>query len=231
MQNKILLAAVAAASAAPFVADAATYTVTLTQVLQYSNSGTAGSAQNITSSTATWSYDDVTNLVTQTGGTFNARFTTNPATTLYRTLITGLVMGNGGAATASSYSCVEGNFGTNVGASICGGYTFGGNFSNESSSSWGPGTAVSRTIGGDDSASVVPQASIALLNSMNTITWDGTTLALRNATCTGPCTTANAGAFNNGQQWTFSVVPVPPAVWLFGSALGVMGWMRRKVST
>jgi hypothetical protein len=25
-----------------------------------------------------------------------------------------------------------------------------------------------------------------------------------------------------------SVVPVPPAVYLFGSALGVMGWMRRK---
>lgn len=26
------------------------------------------------------------------------------------------------------------------------------------------------------------------------------------------------------------VVPVPAAVWLFGSALGVMGWMRRKAS-
>ncbi|MEQ1802479.1 MAG: DUF1566 domain-containing protein [Gammaproteobacteria bacterium] len=25
-----------------------------------------------------------------------------------------------------------------------------------------------------------------------------------------------------------AVVPIPPAVWLFGSALGVMGWMRRK---
>jgi len=24
-------------------------------------------------------------------------------------------------------------------------------------------------------------------------------------------------------------VPIPPAVWLFGSALGVMGWMRRKI--
>jgi hypothetical protein len=27
------------------------------------------------------------------------------------------------------------------------------------------------------------------------------------------------------------VIPVPPAVWLFGSALGVMGWMRRKAAS
>lgn len=27
---------------------------------------------------------------------------------------------------------------------------------------------------------------------------------------------------------TFSVVPVPGAVWLFGSALGLLGWLRRK---
>lgn len=31
--------------------------------------------------------------------------------------------------------------------------------------------------------------------------------------------------------YNYSVVPVPPAVWLFGSALGVMGWMRRTVSS
>ncbi len=29
---------------------------------------------------------------------------------------------------------------------------------------------------------------------------------------------------------TAVVVPIPPAVWLFGSALGVMGWMRRKLT-
>jgi hypothetical protein len=30
--------------------------------------------------------------------------------------------------------------------------------------------------------------------------------------------------------YTYSVVPVPAAVWLFGSALGLLGWMRRKAT-
>jgi hypothetical protein len=34
----------------------------------------------------------------------------------------------------------------------------------------------------------------------------------------------------SGGQLTLTQVPTPPAVYLFGSALGVMGWMRRKVS-
>jgi hypothetical protein len=118
-----------------------------------------------------------------------------------------------------------------VGASICGNYNLGGNFTNESTTSWGPGTAVSRTIGGDDFA-LGPQQSIASLNGMTTISWVGTTLVLANATCTGSCTTLPAGAFNSGQRWTFNagpqVVPVPAAVWLFGSALGLLGVARRR---
>lgn len=32
-----------------------------------------------------------------------------------------------------------------------------------------------------------------------------------------------------GYVFTFTaVIPVPPAVWLFGSALGLLGWLRRK---
>jgi len=37
----------------------------------------------------------------------------------------------------------------------------------------------------------------------------------------------NAWAVHSGD---FAVIPLPPAVWLFGSALGVMGWLRRKAA-
>jgi len=32
----------------------------------------------------------------------------------------------------------------------------------------------------------------------------------------------------NANVSSFTIVPVPAAVWLFGSALGLLGWMRRK---
>ena len=68
---------------------------------------------------------------------------------------------------------------------------------------------------------------------MSTISWVCTTLVLANRTCTGPCTHAAVGAFNDGYHLHLLCAgpletPVPAAVWLFGSALGVMGLMRRK---
>lgn len=38
----------------------------------------------------------------------------------------------------------------------------------------------------------------------------------------------NSG-YESMDNFTYSVVPIPPAVWLFGSALGLTGVMRRKV--
>ena len=182
------------------------------QVAEYNNSAPSGFAGNISSSTATWSYDDSTGLISQTGGLFQVRFNNAPTSTLWRTSITGLVIGNGGAASAATYVCTEGNFGGNVGASICGNYSFGANFANESTATWGPGTSTSRAIGGDDLASGT-QESIAALNGMTTISWVGTALVLHNGTCTGACFTT-PGGFNDGQKWTFNAgpqVPVPAA--------------------
>jgi hypothetical protein len=235
-QKTALAIAIAAGISGMTVADdasAATYSATLTQILTYSNNSTAGSSLNIASSTGlTWSYDDVTNLMTQTAGTINARATTAPTSTLFRQFITGLVIGNAGAASAATFSCVEGNFGAGVGANICGNYVLGANFANESTTTWGPGTAASRTIGGDDVASGAQQ-TIAALNGMSTISWVGTTLVLTNGTCTGPCVSLGGAARNNGYRYTFTagpqaVVPVPAAVWLFGSALGLLGVARRQ---
>ncbi len=191
-------------------AGAAAYTGTLSQILTYSNGSLSGTALNVSSSTGlSWYYDDVTNLVTQTGGTLNARATTAPTTTLFRQLITGLVIGNGGAASATSYACVEGNFGANVGASICGNYTLGGNFANDSTTTWGPGTAASRTIGGDDAASG-PQQTIAALNGM-TANQTGLTLVMSNATCTNPVNCNGTTTFNTGYKYTFDLVAAATA--------------------
>ena len=167
-QKSALAVAIAAGVGGMTVADdaaAATYTATLTQHPDLQQQRHPGSPLNISSSTGlTWSYNDVTNLMTQTGGTLNARATTAPTSTLFRQFITGLVIGNGAAASAATFSCVEGNFGAGVGASICGNYLLGGNFTNESTTTWGPGTAVCRTLGGDDTAAGAQQ-TIAVLTA------------------------------------------------------------------
>lgn len=180
-------------------ADAAVYSATLTQALTYANNSPFGSACNFSSSTATWTYDDVSGVLTQASGEYNLRVSTGPST-LYRTLITGLVVGNGQLAAASSYVCTEGNFGATVGASICGNYLFGGNFLDESASTWGPGTEYSRNLGGDDVAAGVPQ-NIDRFHGMTTVSFDPAgTLVLTNKACVGTCP---AGGNNFGHQWTF----------------------------
>jgi hypothetical protein len=223
------LAVAVAATVGAGGAEAATYVAVLTNVGQYSNSGL--SAGNITSSTATFTYDDVAGLLTQAGGMVNVRFTTAPTATLFRHMVTGLVIGGGSAATATTFQCIEGNFGGNVGASICGNYGFGANFANESTSSWGPGTAYSRTIVGDDLAAG-PQQNIGFYDGFNQVSWIGTSLVLSNATCTGICATLPAGSFNSGYRWELTAgpqtVPIPAAAWLFGGALPLLGALRRR---
>jgi hypothetical protein len=200
-----LAAAISASLGAPAAAQAEIFPMTLNSVTSYSGNGS--SALNLSSSTATWSYDDVTSLLTQTGGTFNVRFLISPTTTLFRHNITGMTLGGAAAATASSYLCAEGNWGNNVGASLCGNYSFGANYTNESTTTWGPGTTYARTIGGDDSA-LGPQQNLSAYDGFTTVNWSGTTLTLSNATCNpaapgGANGCATTGGFNTGFTWTY----------------------------
>lgn len=212
-------------------AQAATYAATLTEFINYRPFGSA--AANITSSTATWLYDDGTGLLSQTGGTFNVRFTIAPTATLFRHTITGLVIGNGGAATATSYNCTEGNFGSTVGANLCGNYDFGANFLSESTATWGPGTAVFRSIGGDDLIAG-PQQAIAQYSGFNTVSFVGTSLILSSAVC-NPYTPGSAfacatlGGYNQGYTWKLEAVPevpLPATAWLLGTAIAGLGLRR-----
>ena len=218
-----------AATLSATAADAAVISIVQYKDISYSGNGSASG--NISSSTATWSYDTVTGALSETGGTFDVRFTTAPTSTIFRHSITGLVLG-APTATAATFFCTEGNFGATVGASICGNYGFGGNFANESSSSWGPGTAAARTIGGDD-VSYGPQQAISAYNYFATTFFNGTQLIMSNASCNvyapgnaNGC--ATVGGFNTGYTWVLSTVPVPAAVWLFGSGLGLLGAVRRR---
>jgi hypothetical protein len=190
----------------------------LTFVSEVGESANGSSQDNIASTTATWSYDTATDILSGTGLYSSASQIIPIPGQLFTRNISDLTVGNGGAAAATAYSCIEGSFGGGVGASLCGNYNFGANFLQESTNSWGPGTAFSQTVGGDD-VSIGPQQSLAQHDGMFG-NWNGTTLVMTNA-ITGV----------SGYDMIFVKVPVPAAVWLFGSALGLLGWARRRATT
>jgi hypothetical protein len=175
------------------------------------------SSADISLSTATWSYDTLTGVVSG-NGLYIAYSEINPlpSSSLFTRTMSNLVVGGGNLASAASYDCFDGMFGAGVGANLCGNYNYGGNFVDDSTLVYGPGTSFSRTIGGDDASVGTPQ-NISQYDGM-TSDWDGTTLIV-----------SNYDFDTGGYNMTFvEAVPIPAAAWLFGSALGLLGWIRHK---
>lgn len=179
-------------------------------------------------STAVWDWDGTTLSST---GTYNGSlyYANNPAGSAVTgdTIVNLSINTATSTATAASFRCTEGTFLSSVGASGCGNYSFGTNFINESTTTWGPGTNVSQILGGDD-VSGGPAGSIAdygygLMGFSGTGMNVGDFVMLGNGIAIG---TADA------ELMTFEVVasalPEPAVVLLFGSSLGLIGWMRRK---
>jgi hypothetical protein len=181
-------------------------------------------------STATWQYDTASQSLAQTGGTFNLTMKLAPASAVWTHSFTDLTLLDVYGGSASSFICTEGNYGVSENTNFCGGYKLGDNFIDESTATWGPGLAYSRTIGGDDDPTYA-QWSVAsyLYAGYHSVSWDGTTLVFGNARCLSDCSTMPSG-LNNGNLFTLQVspVPAPGGIWLLGTALGMVAWKRRR---
>ncbi len=223
MKKSKVAIAVATAIGAAGAANAADVAVTLTAVNTGSNNG---ESLGFLSGTLTGTYNTTSGVVTMDAGTTSVLFNLSPlpGNELFTHNHTNWTTG-GGAYAASAYSCAEGQFGGGVGAHLCGNWTFGTNFINESSVNYGaiPGT---RTLGGDDVSVGAQQQGSDYATSTASI--GGGSLVMQSALWN---TLGSGGTSTGGVELVFNVVPVPAAVWLFGSALGLLGWTRRRLQT
>ena len=205
-------------------ADAAPLAATLLSVKLYSNSGP--STWNGSLDTSTWTFDAVTGTAVQTGGTYSRQMKAG-SSPLMRHTMTGVTLSSG-AATGATWACIEGNFGPGIGASICGNYNYGTNLTNQST--YTPtATGATVTLGGDDGSIGPPQSLANSYSSMVATSLGGGAWSLHN-TNQPNVSNSTSGYDFIFQQGPPDLIPVPAAVWLFGSALGLMGVMRRKTA-
>jgi len=215
MKKVLAVAALLGVAGAATVADAAPVAATLVSVATYSNNGAA--PFNRTLDTSTWTFDAATGTAVQTGGTYSALVKVGP-TPLYRTTMTGATLSSG-PAVAATWACIEGGFGSIVGASICGNYNFGPNGVNEST--YTP-SVVGATVtqGGDDGIIGPPQTLVNSFNTMLTFPLAGAPAGFQrycfsntNATNLAErCATPASSPPTSGYDFVFEAAQPPEAV-------------------
>lgn len=238
------------AGLAVLLSSTSAFAVTVTLVTDGMRSSGGTHYSKIMSGGSTWDWNAGTGVLTQTG-TLNSTQSVGP-TPLLTDHTTGMVIDTtANTTTATSYSCTEGTFLGGVGAHGCWNLDLGGDFALNSTAVYNVGgnaNCINVTINPDDiSAGPVRGLGAGAGGSCDTqssayANWEilsdniavGGTLRLWNGVGDINCLNNNAknAACANQTYMTFqSTIPVPAAVWLFGSALGVMGVMRRKIAS
>lgn len=195
-------------------------------------------AAGIVPSTAVWSWDADTGVLSMTGS-FNSAVTIGSQAMgpmIIGDKVTDLVIDTvNQTVSASAYACGEGNFLANVGANGCMDVDLGSNFFLESSVAYnigGDASCVAVSLGGDDANLTGDGAGGPLPRGLTARTAGGGCNATTGAFDLFWVTTSgdmvSFASADGSNVLNFQVVPVPGAVWLFGSALGLAGIIRRR---
>jgi hypothetical protein len=220
------------------------------------NAGTAwGMSVGMLPSNATWTWDGT---ALASAGLFwtTSHINSNPlgSPVLSDRVVDLVIAPTSHTVTATNYRCVEGTFILTVGAHGCAGVTLGSNAAYNSSVTYNVGgnaNCVNRTIAGDDLYNGPPRGLVTAgatggcdavfgafdlftvaasgLNLGDTVILSETaSLAQINACKALGSGSAACVAIRNETWLEFQVVPVPAALWLLGSALGVLGFLKRR---
>lgn len=138
--------------------------------------------------------------------------------------------------TTESYTCIDG--GNNTFVNFCGSYHYNGD-GNQSSMDYStiPGIGI-RTLGGNDTADPDPEHVIIegalYATSMTSFGGVGGNLMMHTSDWNDP-DPGTPGDALYGIEMVFFIdsvaeVPVPAAFWMFASALGSLGFLKRKRS-
>jgi len=125
-------------------------------------------------SNVVWDWDGTTLTSTGLYSAVGSLGSSTLSPTILNDQVTNLSIDTGtSTATATAYLCNEGTFLAGVGANGCGGYSFGSNFLDESTTVWGPGLGVSQTIGGDDVSTDGPRTIANFDFGLDSVTGTG----------------------------------------------------------